>query len=444
MSNSRMVRFTNPKKALEEMNSNCTLQKVTFDYDKKPSLCAPGLSHVQGYARYRGNDYDFHIFSHSDLHGSQGYLYIASEEQKNGKSKYSFTLKVPAKQIRHKDVATNASSTYNPHFNHPCGLQIVGDYLLVPVIPFHSANSKFYDSAVVYLYDLTSLKGVTPKPPSPVIPKEPPLTKFKEVMLKVSKVSGGSLSCAGITDLKDGRFAIGLVADNNLDVYFTSNAPSDLSDAVWETSPVRKYSLKAGSGKNHYQGAGFLLDENEDVYMIGFDTRGGSSKDDMADMYKLTYNNKWLDNQQLKPIYEKHLIGTGGARFTYAGGIEVRNFQDGKTVELIAIYSTEANYTSGGIRINYWAYGGWSYVVSPYENTGKGNRYCINMNPNRPKKGVLHREMHKDTCGHLPKSYNRFWLGIYLSPQEAIHAAREHLESAVDGCYYCCNEIDTM
>ncbi|MCL1971505.1 MAG: phosphatidylinositol-specific phospholipase C, partial [Endomicrobia bacterium] len=69
-------------------------------------------------------------------------------------------------------------------------------------------------------------------------------------------------------------------------------------------------------------------------------------------------------------------------------------------------------------------FGGWSYVVSPYENTGKGNRYCINMNPNRPKKGVLHREMHKDTCGHLPKSYNRFWLGIYLSPQEAIHAAR--------------------
>ena len=432
MGNSRMIRLTNPKNVLEKMNNNYEYQKVTFDYASLPSLCTPDLSHVQGYARYRGNGYDFHIFSHSDLHGKQGYLYIASEQKSGSKSKYSFTLKVPAKQIRHKDVAINSNSIYNPHFNHPCGIQIIGDYLLVPVIPFHSANSKFYDSAIIYLYDLISLTKSVPEAPA----------EFREI-LRVSRVNGGSLSCAAITDLKDGKFALGLVADNNLDVYFTSNSPSDLWDAAWKTSPESKYSLKASSGNNHYQGAGFLVDGNEDVYVIGFDTRNGINKDDMADMYKLTNNNGWLANAPLTPIHEKHFIGGQGARFTYAGGTEVRNLENENSIELV-IYSTEANYTSGGIRINYWSYKEKNAGGNGGSGGDKGNRYCINMNPNRPKESVIHREIHKDTCRHLPAPHNRFWFGVFLSPKDAIQAVRENLESVADGCHYCCDEIDTM
>ena len=74
----------------------------------------------------------------------------------------------------------------------------------------------------------------------------------------------------------------------------------------------------------------------------------------------------------------------------------------------------------------------------------KSNRYCINMNPKRPKEGVIHRELHKDTCRYLPAPHNRFWIGEFLSPEEAMKAAGGHLESVADGCHYCCDEIDMM
>ena len=93
---------------------------------------------------------------------------------------------------------------------------------------------------------------------------------------------------------------------------------------------------------------GLFLDSNADVYMIGLDTRNGASKDDYADLYRLTIDGGWNDDGQLKPIAEKHLIGGTGARFTYGGGIEVMGN------DKLRIYSIESYYTDGGLRINWW------------------------------------------------------------------------------------------
>ncbi|MCL2013108.1 MAG: hypothetical protein FWG75_10030 [Cystobacterineae bacterium] len=343
-------RLTNPKHVLENMNKDYKWQKITFD--STSSIPSHVTSHAQGYARYREasglsgfpnissfmGSPGFHIFPYSNVAGKYGYVYIASEQKdSNGKSKHFFTLKVPACEMRHQDVAAKGSNL-NPHFNHPCGVQVFGDYLLLPVIPFHTTNMSFYDSAIVYLYDLSSLKGSTPKAP----------TRFKEI-LRVSKVNGASLSCVGITRLKTGGFVLGLMTDANLDLYFTSNTPADLWDAGWEKSPKLKYKLKSGDGNNHYQGIGFFGDEKDDIYMIGFDTRGGISKKDMADMYILTSNGgNWRTSTTLEPMYKKHLTGGQGARFSYGGGIEIQ------TLPALTIYSVESKYTNKGLRINYW------------------------------------------------------------------------------------------
>lgn len=330
------TRLSNPKQTLDEINEKYNPHKIIFNkqHDKLNAL----TSHAQGYAKYHGDNYDFHIIPYSNVAGKQGYLYFESDQRNaKGESLYQFTIRCPGVEIRHKSVATGSKAVYNPHFNHPCGLQVFGDYLVVPVIPYHTANGKFYDSCIVYLYDLSSLKGENPQKPS----------VYKEIM-RIPKVRGASMSCAGIIDLPNGDYALGLVADNKLDIYISSNQPDRLWDATWETSPDYKYSLKASAGKNHYQGMGLFLDSNADVYMIGLDTRNGASKDDYADLYRLTIDGGWNDDGQLKPIAEKHLIGGTGARFTYGGGIEVMGN------DKLRIYSIESYYTDGGLRINWW------------------------------------------------------------------------------------------
>ena len=327
--------LTNPTRALENITKSSNWKKITFD--STSGIPGNPLSHAQGYARYRGDGYDYHIFPYSNVVGNHGYLYIASEQRNsNGKSKFYFILQVPANgtEIQFQTVADDSSS-HNPYFNHSCGVQVIGDYLLLPVIPARHIAPHFYDAALVYLYDLSSLKGSAPKAP----------TEFEEI-LRIPKVNGASLSCVGITKLKDGRFALGLMTDDNLDVYLTTSAPSDLWNAKWGESPEKKYRLEASAGKNHYQSIGFLRDKQDDVYVIGFDTR--SSKD-MADMYKLTTNGgSWRANGTLKPVCEKHLTATQGAEFSYGGGFEIRS-----SSELI-VYAVESYYTHGGIRINYW------------------------------------------------------------------------------------------
>jgi hypothetical protein len=332
---------TNPAALLADLAPNGVKQKVTFNPD--PGAPDSSSSHAQGYAKYG----DFHLIPYSNLYGREGYVYIASD-------KASFTLKVPANQIRFKDVSPN-DSDYNPHFNHPSGIQVIGHYLVVPVIPYMSTNRRFYDAAIVYVYDLSPLDQATPQAPS----------TYKEI-LRIPRVNGASLSSVGITQLTDGRFALGVVTDNKLDV-FTSSATSDLWNATWSTTattppsgcnglaskagdqpavPLACYTLKASSGEDHYQGNSLFLNQNGDVNMIAFDNRGG---DDFADLYSVTTGGgTWpSSNATLNTTYEKHLIATG-ANTRNGSGVQILGPSD------IVLYATDANYADGGIVINSW------------------------------------------------------------------------------------------
>lgn len=218
-----------PSNLIAGINGEAATKKIRFDTNnKKDSTDHPTYvgSHTQGYAGYRGTVYRYHIFPYSHLAGRYGYIYIASDETDPGtdKSKYAFTLQVPAAghEIQFRTVA-DKYATYDPHFNHPGGIQVIGHYLVVPLIPFHTMNpADFYDAAITYIYDLRSLDGDTPTAPP----------GYKEI-LRMPRVNGKSLSSVGITRLPNGSFALGLVADKNLDVYVSSQS-NDLGTATWE------------------------------------------------------------------------------------------------------------------------------------------------------------------------------------------------------------------
>lgn len=326
-----LPRVTDPSTVLGKISVDHKTERFVFDKDHE-YLDNP-VSHAQGYARFRSSAGIYHLVPYSNVAGEYGFIYCVSDETDGtGTASYDFTMRVPMEVTRHNEVAYEPSE-YNPTFNHPCGFQVFGNYLVVSIIPYHTANSRFYDSALIYLYDLSSLAQANPSIP----------TRYTEI-LRVPKVNGGSLSCAGLVDLNDGRYALGLIADNNLDIYISENAPFDAWEVSFGGSPDYSYALKAKEGDNHYQGMGFFLDTNEEVYVLGFDTR--NSNEDWADLYKLTSSREWEPSSTLNPINTIHLTGGDGARFRYGGGFEPLDYSS------MVIYSNEQYYTNGGIRIN--------------------------------------------------------------------------------------------
>lgn len=332
-----------PTGLLYKINPAFTKQNVTFFPDPSPPMLVS--SHAQGIARYRGPGpnpaYDYYIISYSNLAGRFGYVYIASNNPK-GLSEPAFTLQVPAVPIQLRQV--RKGDKLNPHFNHPGGIQVIGDYLVVPVLPYHTRNAAhFYDAAIIYLYDLTPLKGSKPTKP----------TRERKI-LELQKTNGGSLNGVGITRLPDGHFALGVVAQRNLDIYISSNKPADLWDAQWNTKqPDYIYTLGP-----KYQTNGLFLDTAGQVWMAGFDDATSE-----ADLYQLTYNGNWAASGIRHPQANRRLTMSGGVSFRWGGGIETRGpsaiwlYAHGKDVKNYDRRYYKRGDPSRFITINYWGLG---------------------------------------------------------------------------------------
>ncbi|MCL1809195.1 MAG: hypothetical protein FWG42_05400 [Clostridiales bacterium] len=277
--NGRMIRVSNPLNAFNAIKADGNKNKIQLN-----SGLANSSSHIQSYARYRGSSYDFHVFSHSNLAGEVGYIYFVSEERNyKNEPRYSLTLKIPQKT--EKDKA-------GYWYNHPGGIQIIGDFMIVPVISAYgkvAGTSTFTNRSIIYIVDLTPLKSSTPSVPN----------NIKEIMREPNG-SYGSLSAAGIVDIKkeltgdvktdkagsnDIRYMMALYADERLEIYI-----SDVTSNLWDAKNydyIKKYSFSE-RGKNNYQTIGLFCDTAGDVYMLGFRTNGTN---DYCDLYKLTVNN---------------------------------------------------------------------------------------------------------------------------------------------------------
>ena len=299
-------------------------------------------SHLQGYGIYRTENYgDYHIWSHSHVNGNRGYLYIISGRNSND----TYSIAFPEVVRKEQDFNSNKYMK-DAYFNHPGGLQIIGDYLLVAVQA--TADNNFGDNGIVYIVDLSSLKrGVAPT-----------TANVKELL----GVKGTGTMSVGVTDIKaelgnsvgkKGNYLIALSGDNGSLALYMSNKAGNIWDTAGTYEEVRHF-----NGDLDYNGIGLFSDTAGDVFMIGFDDRGitGLTPTDYVELYRLTDNKGTTLSTRVNKIEEKHLttrhtstVSMNGVHCLWAAGIDV--YQDGTLV----LFLTERNVGDNGkIEVNYF------------------------------------------------------------------------------------------
>lgn len=233
---------TTPKvKNVEEKFRQLTRKgKKTLDGDFIPF---PIESHVQGITWFSGSAGDGYIVTHNDQGASNGFMIVcAPDGQKIGRF-----------AIEKED------------YNHPGGLQSLGDYVAIAV------ENSDYSSSFVVFYDLTPLS--TGGPP-------------KMLDLLISRPSG--TGCVGFVDM---------ATPENKKVFYVlahSNGANQLyrSDEVEPDQGPESigHLTKVGGvfGTSKFQGLSLVVGENGQLYVIGFhSTSKGLSYADWADLYRI-------------------------------------------------------------------------------------------------------------------------------------------------------------
>ncbi|MDR1465148.1 MAG: hypothetical protein LBJ11_07620 [Oscillospiraceae bacterium] len=288
-------------------------------------------NHIQGYAKYYGVGGDFHIFSYSNVVGKQGYVWFVSKD--NSKR---FYMKFNPTAMFDQDVLQS-------NYNHPTGLQVVGDYWAVSVIPA-GFGPYFNKASITYIVDLSELKNKTSDGgkgqeislPYSTVKDLTHSMYVQELENKPSKIvdtaggDAGSLSAVGITSLDKG-YMIALIAGSTVVVYTTEN--DNLLDSCNAGNYTLKttYSVKYNNNVGNFQGIGLFRDTaTKDVYMVGFDRRNRT--EDWADLFRLTENGKLVTGSEINGFKNviapfentvKHCYLRGGAGFEYGSGIEI-------------------------------------------------------------------------------------------------------------------------
>lgn len=242
-------------------------------------------SHIQGVAIYRG----YLIITHSggqldscsadrfDTH--KGFICIYNLDTQEKNMLYHF-------------------NTPEEGYDHPGGIQIIGDVLVVPL--------EGESDSIIRFYDLSVMTYATP----------PSLMDYK---LKVAGKVGG----VGITSYSRGEFEVYLLAtyaDNN------GNPRIDFYDSITlsDFSLVESYSCP----KSGYQEICLLTDTNQVVYMIGFRGDGrGLSYIDYVDLYEIDP----IKMNIIQIDQDRHMITDSvsgnwyGVHFRWGAGLKIQH-----------------------------------------------------------------------------------------------------------------------
>ncbi|MDR2546110.1 MAG: hypothetical protein LBC96_01190 [Lachnospiraceae bacterium] len=325
-SSDRMPTISGSAKDAFNLINTTTVSKYSVNrnsgYIREPKY---EVSHIQGYAYYPtgSNTTGFNIFSHSDVMGRLGLIHFISDC-----SKYQWTLEIPAKELREGHIQPTYSDS-GSYFNHPGGIQIIGDTLMV-VVQASSMPGNFKSNAVIYLVDLTSLH--TPKCPSQMY-------RLKDLP-GVAATSIGAINItptlAGITGQLNAYMIA--IADNKTIRLYTSNA----SDGIWSSrdyTEVKKFNVS-----NQYQNIALFADSSGAIYMLGM--YGGGN----VHLYKLTNNNGTAFLSTVENVSNRDLSNKDGCHFKNGGGLRI---VDGK----LYLFATEAHYSYDNVRINTFSHG---------------------------------------------------------------------------------------
>lgn len=246
-----------------------------------PGSYDPTVNHIQGYTQYDSAEaVRYSILTHSV--GTSSYAHIVAGPKAGGE-KWGF-------------------KTYLEKWRHPGGVQVIGDYLLVPTEQDTEAH--------VALYDLRSLAV-----------KE--LRRVESFDLKVDH-KAGALGITSYTDANGITYYILIVAhlDGKDSVYHVYRAVANNGIENAAFTEVGSFGLE-----KDFQGFGLVTEDGTgDIYMIGlWSPEEGATYADFAYLYRLD-TQTWTIGEELSQI---HLISKGGAagllgvHFRYGAGVYV-------------------------------------------------------------------------------------------------------------------------
>ena len=305
----RALKLSNPVEAFTKVNSEGT--KYFIEYNRNvTSQPSSTFTHIQGYARYRGNGYDYHIFSHSDIYSQMGHLYFISND-----NQHSFMMVIPALPFKESDMQ-GALKSKNLWFNHPGGIQLIGDYLVVTV-QGAKPTKTFGDNTIIYAVNMFPLRSH----------KRP--YEIKEIM-RLPGIAGASV---GVVDAKcelpngarasNGiKYVIAVMDGESLKIYL-SNATDRFSNGL-QYEYVREYKLN-----KMFHNIGLVCGNNGDVYMIGFH-KPVAGATDTCFLYTLTKDNGTMFVDKIANVSEKHMTTSHDSvllfhsvHFDYGAGLEI-------------------------------------------------------------------------------------------------------------------------
>lgn len=279
----------------------CSLEGFPGSYD-------PTVNHIQGYSLYNTKDhFPYVILTHSVSTASYAHI-VAGPKLED--EKWGF-------------------KTFLQDWRHPGGIQVIGDYVLVP--------SEHESSAHVALYDLRTLTVEE-------------LRRVEGFDLAVNH-KAGALGVTSYHDASGTEYYVLIIAhlDNENSVYHVYRAPA--ADGIETATFTEVGSFPYGKD---FQGFGLITEEEtNNIYMIGlWSPSEGATFADYAYLYRLD-TETWTIGEALDSI---HMVSTGGlpgmmgVHFRYGAGTYVD--QSG----LMTISATERNSVLGSsLATNNWS-----------------------------------------------------------------------------------------
>lgn len=260
-------------------------------------------NHVQGYSQYSTGDKIYSIITHSVKTTSYAHIVIGE----TGSSQ----------QMGFK--------TYMSEWRHPGGIQVIGDYLLVP--------TEEDSSAYVTVYDMRSLAVGE-------------LRRVESFSFSVSHKAGG-IGITNYTDKNGNEKYVLLVAnlDGDDSVYYIYQADATNGIETADFSYVGEFPIT-----RDYQGFGLVTDSEDNIYLMGlYSEQSGLTYVDYAYLYQIDTTTWSLSSEIGSSHLKSSGVGLTGVHFRYGAGVYVT--EDGS----LGLYATERNISSSGtLTINYW------------------------------------------------------------------------------------------
>ena len=207
------------------------------------------------------------------------------------------------------------------NYNHPCGMQIIGDYCVMAI------ENSAYKQSFVYFYDMTTI-GIqkTPTPLSYVLPRP--------------QAGAGAAAITNFTDQSGvERYLLGVYDNGTIDFYVSDGQP--LPNPTFGDI---QFSVQTEHGG--YSNISLLTDVGQGLWLVGYRSSGTIVYDDYMDLYQITLQDggttKISTSMSIHMVTDHGggVVGVDGVHFRWGAGLQIN--PDGS----LTMLATQRNFVA--------------------------------------------------------------------------------------------------